>query len=58
MYMNYTLYGAKKKKKPMGHYILLASKSITNYPLLPYKRIGENKNYKGVYKNELQIQFT
>jgi hypothetical protein len=20
MYMNYTLYGAKKKKKPMGHY--------------------------------------
>jgi len=54
MYRNYTLW-SKKEKKPMGHSILLASKLTTNYPLLPYKRIGENKNYKGVYKNELEI---
>jgi hypothetical protein len=56
MYMNYTLW-SKKEKETKGHSILLASKSTTNYPLLPYKRIAENKNYKGFYKNELQIQF-
>jgi hypothetical protein len=47
----------KKEKETKAHSILLASKSTTNYPLLPYKRIAENKNYKGFYKNELQIQF-
>lgn len=55
MYKNYTFLRGKirRKKKPMGHSILLASKPTINYPLLPAKKMEKTKTTMVFYKNEL-----
>lgn len=54
MYKNYTFLRGKirRKKKPMGHSILLASKPTINYPL-PAKKMEKTKTRMVFYKNEL-----